>query len=228
MNNKIVMPRFNSFIFILLLFNLACNKREDYKYYIEQNGNIIVEKYKKGKIVERISYQSDTATKEGKATYYNNDSVIRTEHWNSGKLAGSFTMYSHGFPAGFICFDSYGDTIFSRNFSGNSILNEDGKILPHGVFETDNLYTDSTVRYVSFIVNPPYVGITVKSYIINLNNNDTIKPNRLTEMYDWVHYSTFKITESGNYKFKQTVFLTDSLKDMLTLRIVDTAFFSRK
>ncbi|HTN46340.1 MAG TPA: hypothetical protein VL098_08345 [Flavipsychrobacter sp.] len=183
----------NCLILVFVLFIIGCNTHEEFKYFVDQNGDIAVEKYQEGKIVERISYLSDTTTKEGAATYYQNNSILKTEHWNNGKLSGSYLEYIKNKPSLFICFDSYGDTVFLRTFAGDKISHEEGNILPHGTLEIDHLYADSTVRYVSFIVKPPHVGIDVKNYLINLDNNDTIVPLKATEMYDWVNYSTFKV-----------------------------------
>lgn len=211
---------------IFLAFAGCSNQQQNIKYSIGKNGNLIVEKYNAGKIESRISYLSDTATKDGKSIYYQEGKNIeKIEHWNNGKLAGSYIQYERDTPVLFICHDSYGDTIFLRTFSGRKIISEAGNMLPHGVLETDNLNKDGTVRYVGFIVAPPYVGIKVKNYVVNTDNNDTLKPIRTEEEYGWVNYSTFKVTNDGNYKFRQVVYLTDSLKGMLTLRIVDTAMF---
>ena len=217
---------YNIFCIILFLFLQGCSKREDVKYYVDERGNIIIEKYEAGKVKQQISYLPDTVTREGKAVYYQDGIITKIEHWNNGKLTGSHIEYANNNPVLFICHDSYGDTVFLRKFSGRKILTEEGNILPHGVLETDHLNNDSTLRYVSFIVYPPYVNVRFKSYVLNLINGDTINPIKTVKMYDWVHYNFFRLKEKGSYKYRQVMYLTDSLNNMLTLRIVDTAMFS--
>jgi len=217
------------FVFFAFIFLYSCSlvTSKPRVEYIKSAEGIVKKVYdSEGKLEELTTYKSDTLTKEGVSSFYKNGIVYKTENWEKNRLAGSYIEYIKGLPAIFKCYDSFGDTLFSRTYNGRRIIYESGNIHNHGTLDTDNMHLDSTVKFVSFIVKPPYTKIWVKKYIINLSDSSIIRPIDSEIDYDWVHYYTFKIDKPGAYKYKQLTYRIDSLRDSINItRTTDTVLF---
>jgi len=194
---------------------------------LTKDSLIVRKEFLKDTLQSIVTYRKDTLIKEGKATYYEHGKSIEEMYYSDNKLAGSHLIYDETGLKLYICHDSYGDTVFLRKYKGKEIVFETGKILPHGVLSDSHFETDGTITYASFIVKPPFTKIWINSFLINLNNNDTIKPIGTEVNYDWGHYYTFKVISNNQYKYYQCTYFIDSLKNPSKLiRIIDTVFYN--
>jgi hypothetical protein len=196
------------------------------KYTLNRDNTITASQYINGRLASVINYLSDTQTYNGSAYYYLNDQLLRQEYWENGKRVGSYTEYKDGIPYRYICYDSYGDTIFLRKFDGRQIIEEKGKILPHGMLVLDQLTQDSLAIYSGFFVKPPYVAFDIECFAVNELDRDTMLPYKTEIAYDWAHYYYFRFERPGNYLLKRVVKIVDSLRDMNRMIIAtDTTQF---
>jgi len=200
----------------LLLFFCSC--RGQYgtviTYTWTPDSLLVKKEYYHDSLISLISYQKDTVTKQDSSIYYYHGKPIKSMYYDDNKLAGSYIEYdSLGKLRKYICYDSYGTSIFQRAYDGNkNIINEKGSLIGDGVLNKDHLADDKIVSYVSFIVKPPYSSIIVNNYFLNVNTKDTIRSFDNTEQFDWEHVYFFKIPQQGKYIYYQFTTVIDSIK----------------
>jgi hypothetical protein len=218
-------------LIFLFVSAVACKQNIEEKIVLIPNGkhHIIERKYNGDILQQEVSYVKDSPIlliRDGKSVYYRNGEVWKVEYRDGGRQTGEFIELTNGRPIKYICFDSFGDTVFTREYDNRKIKYESGNIYPHGLLETDHFKNNKTVAYVSFIVQPPFVKIYVENYMIDLHNRDTIRPFDSDVEYNWAHYYTFKIPHKHKYEYVQYTYLIDSLRRLSALRVRDTVTFN--
>lgn len=203
-------------IIVLLLFFCSCKGRFGtvITYKWTPDSLLVKKEYHHDSLISLISYQKDTVTKQDSSIYYYHGKLIKIMYYDDNKLAGSYIEYdSVGKLRKYICYDSYGTSIFQRVYDGKrNIIDEKGSLIEHGVLNKDHLVDDKIISYVSFIVKPPYSSIIVNNYFLNINTKDTIRSFDCTEQFDWEHVYFFKILQPGKYIYYQFTTVIDSIK----------------
>lgn len=182
-----------TFLIVLSIFMSSCFNSSDKEEVIEfrKVGKNLIRTFIDENGLKHINYYNLDTVKFGKELIYKENQLVEQIFWDNDRRVGSSTFFINGLPNYYICFDSFGDTIFSRSFNGQKILQEKGEILSHGFLDLKDKKCNDIFDYNRFVPQPPYCSINYESFIIDLNNNDTIYPFRKETKYNWIFTDYF-------------------------------------
>ena len=137
-----------------------------------------------------ISYLNDSIRREGKAEFYEHGKLTKGMYFSRGNLVGNYIeYYNNGKPSLYICFDSYGDTIFIRKYKmDKKVLYEHGEIDVKNIINQDSLEKFHSIIQYSLIVRPPHSSIAIDNYFVSNNKIDTLRPISRKIIYGWMYY----------------------------------------